>query len=186
MSENNTAQTSIYSQALTEAKYLVNSGKLNPEPAKHLIHLRQQLRDKLRESTSLDRFDPRLEEDCKTALEELQKAIKEVAPHGWSFEQVQMEVYKAARGDDYMRKFNNTWTEGKKSNKALIQIEYNAETDMTYVHGVELSEENKVINETRKCLREYKGDQVQNLEKWFADNSPRLFGSEVRFETPKH
>ena len=101
MTENNTAQTTIYSQALTEAKYLVNSGKLNHEPAKHLIHLRQQLRDKLRESATLDRYDPRLEEDCKTALVELQKAIKEVASNGWNFEQVQMEVYKAVRGDDF-------------------------------------------------------------------------------------
>ena len=103
MTENNTTRTSIYTQALTEAKFLVNSGKLNPEPAKHLINLRQVLRDKLRESATLDRYDPRLEESCKTALEELQKGIKEVAPHGWDFEQVQIEMYKAIRGEDYQR-----------------------------------------------------------------------------------
>ena len=110
MTENNTAQTSIYSLALTEAKYLVNSGKLNSEPAKHLIHLRQQLRDRLRESRVSDRPSSLLEESCKTALKELQKAIKEVAPYGWNFEQVQMEVYKAARGDDYMREYHLSGT----------------------------------------------------------------------------
>lgn len=112
MSENNTTQTSIYTQALTEAKYLVNSGKLNPEPAKHLIHLRQQLRDKLRESATLDRYDPRLEEDCKTTLVELQKAIKEVAPSDWDFHQEQKEIYKAIRGEDYQRTFDNKWSDG--------------------------------------------------------------------------
>ena len=110
MTENNTTQISIYALALTEAKLLVNSGKLNPEPAKHLIHLRQQLRDKLRESATLDRYDPRLEEDCKTTLVELQKAIKEVAPSDWDFHQEQKEIYKAIRGEDYQRTFDSKWS----------------------------------------------------------------------------
>lgn len=189
MTENNAAQTSIYTQALTEAKYLVNSGKLNPEPAKHLIHLRQQLRDKLRESCSLDRFDPRREEDCKTALEELQKAIKEIAPHGWDFHQVQMEIYKAVRGEDYMREFDNNWVEGEtkpKSNRARILVEYKADSDMTYVFGENMDVEDKPIAGSRILLREYQGDNVKNVEAWFTENAPRLFGNEVTFETPKH
>ena len=103
MTENNTTQTSIYSLALTEAKYLVNSGKLNPEPAKHIIFLRSELKAKLRESNKAKHQDPDLEAACKTALEELQKAIKEVAPHGWDFDREQQELYKRLRGEDYQR-----------------------------------------------------------------------------------
>ena len=119
MTENNTTQTSIYSLALTEAKYLVNSGKLNPEPAKHLIHLRHQLRVKLRESCSLDRFDPRLEEDCKTALVELQKAIKEVTPDDWNLHTEQMELYKKIRGEDYQRTVDNICKGGEMVHEAF-------------------------------------------------------------------
>lgn len=109
MTENNTTQTSIYSQTLTEAKYLVNSGKVNPEPAKHLIHLRQQLKDRLRDSRLSDRPSSLLEDSCKKALKELQEAIKEVAPQGWDFEHVQLELYKKVRGD-HMRDYHLSGT----------------------------------------------------------------------------
>jgi hypothetical protein len=102
MQQTNDTTTTLYSLVLTEAKYLVNSGKINPEPAKHIIFLRSELKAKLRESNKAKHQDPDLEAACKTALEELQKAIKEVAPHGWDFDREQQELYKRLRGDKFM------------------------------------------------------------------------------------
>lgn len=104
--QSNETETTIYSLALTEAKYLVNSGKLNPEHVNHLIHLRRTLRERLQELRASDQPYSLLEESCKEALEELQKGIKEVAPHGWNFE---MEVYKTTRASSLAEEDKNEW-----------------------------------------------------------------------------
>ena len=68
------------------------------------------------------------------------------------------------------------------ASKTNVLLEYKADSNMTYVYGENLTAEGKVKGE-RILIREYQGDQVKNLEKWFKDNSVRLFGSVVEFKT---
>lgn len=68
------------------------------------------------------------------------------------------------------------------ASKTNVLLVYKADSDMTYVYGENLTVEGKVEG-GRRLIREYRGDQVKNLEKWFKDNSVRLFGSVVEFKT---
>lgn len=68
------------------------------------------------------------------------------------------------------------------ASRANVLLEYKADSDMTYVYGENLTMEGKVDGE-RRLIREYQGDHVKALEKWFKDNSMRLFGSVVEFKT---
>ena len=86
---------------ITELKYLINSGKINPLGAIMLSVKRRRLKVKLRAVKLTNAADSVIVQDCQNELKAIHQKMQWIAPPDWDFHQVKVELYKRIRGDDF-------------------------------------------------------------------------------------
>ncbi len=90
-----------YEATITELKYLINSGKIDPIDAIILSHKRRRLKIKLKAVKLINVIDDVIVQNHRNELKAIHKKMQRIAPPDWDFHQVKVELYKRVRGEDF-------------------------------------------------------------------------------------